>query len=248
MNTSGMITSGLEAYISDTNKATSIDTLFALFAREMERLGYDRILMALMTDHPELKKEAEHGILKSYPEDWVKHYLQQGYDCIDPIRSSAFIRSGVFTWQEVIEQNQLSKKQQRMFSEAREAGLYSGVGVSLRGNNGAVAAVGAANSVAEFAADTNQLAVVNLLSQQFYSCFWRLLRKLPHEQPVSLSEKEQEVLKWCARGYTKAEIGSKLTISSHTVDYHIRNTLRKLQARNMTAAVVQALNRGLIQI
>lgn len=248
-----MIFANLESFIEQSARQEDVDSLFKLFAGEMELLGFDRLLMALMTDHPELNESARHGILKSYPESWVNHYLDKGYDSIDPIRASAFSHIGAFTWQQIIDNMQLTRKQQRMFDEAEEAGLHSGIGVALRGANGAVAAIGAASSVGNLTTDKHTLFRVNLLAQQFYTCFWQLMKKpscgddngIP---AIYLSDKEQEVLKWCARGYTKADIGERLCISQHTVDYHIRNSQKKLQARNITSAVVQAINRGLIQI
>lgn len=65
---------------------------------------------------------------------------------------------------------------------------------------------------------------------------------------VSLTDREQEILKWSARGYTKADISGRLNLSIHTVDSHIRNSMRKLDTKNITSAVVKALNLGLIQI
>jgi len=235
-------------FIERSNAATSIEELFALFESEMLKLGYDRVLLALMTDHPHLQREAEHGILKNYPESWVKHYLDAGYDRIDPVRNNIFSRLVPFSWQELIEQNQLSPKQRRMFNEAEEEGLLNGVAAPLRGPGGTVAGIGAASSTGGVEVNPAILDMVNLLSYQFYTCFCRLLAKHQLEPPIQLSEREQEILKWCAHGYTKSEIGDKLCISLHTVDYHVRNSLRKLEARNITAAVVQALHRGLIQL
>ncbi len=84
----------------------------------------------------------------------------------------------------------------------------------------------------------------------------RLLNKFEHPQanghapPESrskdkLSEREKEVLKLVASGYTSTEIGVRLTISGQTVNTHIKNIYRKLNVRTRAQAVSFAANRGL---
>ena len=86
----------------------------------------------------------------------------------------------------------------------------------------------------------------------------RLLNKL--EQPFSgsnrmvgsnpmkdkLSDREKEVLKLVAAGYTSQEIGSHLMISFQTVNTHIKNMYRKLQVRSRAQAVNSAAHLGLL--
>lgn len=62
----------------------------------------------------------------------------------------------------------------------------------------------------------------------------------------SLSDREREVLKMVAAGYTNPEIGERLAISALTVNAHIRNINRKLQVRSRAQAVGRAMERGLL--
>ena len=61
-----------------------------------------------------------------------------------------------------------------------------------------------------------------------------------------LSDREKEVLKMVACGYTSLEIGSKLVISGQTVNTHIRNIYQKLKVRTRAQAVSCASDRGLL--
>lgn len=61
-----------------------------------------------------------------------------------------------------------------------------------------------------------------------------------------LSQREKDILRLIASGYTSAEIAAQLQISHLTVNTHIRNTYRKLQVRSRAQAVKSALVRGLI--
>jgi DNA-binding NarL/FixJ family response regulator len=82
----------------------------------------------------------------------------------------------------------------------------------------------------------------------------RLLHRLDHKAAVSytrgarerLSEREKEVLKMVASGYTSQEIGEQLSISGQTVNTHIRNIYHKLQVRSRAQAVSCAAERGLL--
>ena len=57
-----------------------------------------------------------------------------------------------------------------------------------------------------------------------------------------LSVKEKLVLAELARGHTTEEIGEILAVSPHTVRTHIKNAMRKLEAKTRAHAVAIALS------
>jgi LuxR family transcriptional regulator len=63
---------------------------------------------------------------------------------------------------------------------------------------------------------------------------------------LKLSDRETEVLRWTADGKSAQEIADILNVTKHTVEFHIKNAVNKLQAVNMTSAVVKALVLGLL--
>ncbi|MBD2483923.1 LuxR C-terminal-related transcriptional regulator [Planktothrix sp. FACHB-1365] len=62
--------------------------------------------------------------------------------------------------------------------------------------------------------------------------------------PVSLSERELQVVELVASGLTNQEIAEKLEISKRTVDNHISNILTKTATDNRVALVRWALQWG----
>lgn len=90
----------------------------------------------------------------------------------------------------------------------------------------------------------------------------RLLRRLDPQQGAAagaraapgryaapcekLSEREREILRLVASGYTSGEIGKRLAISAQTVNTHIKNSYRKLHVRTRAQAVNLASMRGLL--
>jgi DNA-binding NarL/FixJ family response regulator len=73
----------------------------------------------------------------------------------------------------------------------------------------------------------------------------RLFRvKVPEAQVPST--REREVLRLVGRGLTNAEIGKRLFISEATVKTHLLRTFKKLDVSDRTAAVIAAMERGLL--
>jgi DNA-binding NarL/FixJ family response regulator len=63
-----------------------------------------------------------------------------------------------------------------------------------------------------------------------------------------LSPREREVMHHMAEGLTAEGVGDQLGISVETVRTHVRNAIRKLQARNRVHAIAIALERGEIAL
>ena len=64
------------------------------------------------------------------------------------------------------------------------------------------------------------------------------------ETPVSLSDRELQIIDLVATGLTNQEIAGKLEISKRTVDNHISNILNKTQTEKRVALVRWALQWG----
>jgi DNA-binding NarL/FixJ family response regulator len=70
----------------------------------------------------------------------------------------------------------------------------------------------------------------------------------PGEPVEALSARELEVLRALARGLPNKLIAQELFISEHTVKFHIRSILDKLNAANRTDAVRIGIERGLVAL
>ncbi len=64
------------------------------------------------------------------------------------------------------------------------------------------------------------------------------------QTPVTLSDRELQIIDLVAAGLTNQEIAAKLEISKRTVDNHISNILTKTQTENRVALVRWALQWG----
>ena len=68
------------------------------------------------------------------------------------------------------------------------------------------------------------------------------------EASEALTPRENEVLALLAEGLSNREIASQLSISEHTIKFHIRSILGKLGASSRTEAVTRGLRSGLIEL
>jgi DNA-binding NarL/FixJ family response regulator len=70
------------------------------------------------------------------------------------------------------------------------------------------------------------------------------------DRPVdaaALSARESEILSLIAKGFSFAEIGRLLAVSTHTVTTHVKNIYRKLAVHSRGEAVYEATKMGLLK-
>lgn len=63
---------------------------------------------------------------------------------------------------------------------------------------------------------------------------------------VRLTQREEEVLTFIAKGLNRAEVAQLLSVSAHTITTHVRSIYSKLDISSRAEATVEAIRRGLI--
>lgn len=90
-----------------------------------------------------------------------------------------------------------------------------------------------------------------VLAPVFSTTFAPTTAALPDDALVaaeSLSEREREVLRLLALGLPNKTIATRLSISEHTVKFHVGSILAKLNATSRTEAVTRAVRLGLLAL
>lgn len=72
--------------------------------------------------------------------------------------------------------------------------------------------------------------------------------KTKDELHKGITQRELECLDWTARGKTSWETAVILGISENTVNFHLKNALRKLDANNKCHAIAKAMARGIVRL
>ena len=73
-------------------------------------------------------------------------------------------------------------------------------------------------------------------------------RLAEHMGEEDLTVRELEVLRLIRDGFRNKQIADQLSIAETTVNFHIKNLMEKLQAKDRTHAVTLAIRRGLLQV
>jgi DNA-binding NarL/FixJ family response regulator len=77
--------------------------------------------------------------------------------------------------------------------------------------------------------------------------FARSRASMESDAPTDLSERETEVLRHIARGYSNKEVAARLEVSVKTVEAHKANAMRKLEMRGRIDLVRYAVLRGWLE-
>jgi DNA-binding CsgD family transcriptional regulator len=232
-------------FIEATNRAGTPEEVFALYLKAVGELGFDRVMYSVLAKRRDLGAADGPALMRNYPDDWISHYVASGYVESDPVRRVCVVARRPFTWDEVVASGHFSKRDLRIFPEAKAAGLHDGVAIPLHGPGGEVFGVGMAGS-APGAAPRRQLNKLNVLTVQFHAAYSALAFPADAAAPVHLSSREREILKWCLAGKSTWAIGQILSASEKTVEWHLTRTYAKLGVTSRITAVVKALNLGLI--
>lgn len=238
--------SDIESFIEATNAAQTPEEIFSLFQDALDRLGYDRVCYSLITDHPSLGLTAGHGVMRNYPDEWMSHYMSNGYDRVDPVPRYCFATSKPFTWDWVVKNADLANAQRRVMDEANEAMLLDGMAVPIHGQNGELAGVGLASSRGKLRPDINLLSKVRAIAYQFHLAYTDRQRAFYDTNPIQLTPREREILLWAAEGKGDSVIADILGISYSAVRFHMNNIFNKTGVNDRTLAVAKAIRVGLI--
>jgi DNA-binding CsgD family transcriptional regulator len=188
-------------------------------------------------------------ILSCYPENWRKHYDEEGYANIDPTVSHCAKTSIPIIWKNEIYKG---RKEARVRSEAKDCGLVSGVSFPVHGSRGEAAMLSLSTSRESREAQEDIIAMMGkaqLLSCYLHEAVQRIvLSKGPIPlKKINLTDREKECLLWAAEGKTGWEIANIIRISERTVTFHLQNAVQKLGVVNRQQAISRALSMGLIQ-
>lgn len=186
------------------------------------------------------------ALMLSYPDEWQERYFQRGYDRIDPLIKKSRKCAGAFRWSEVYNDASTTEDERRVFDEAAAFGLRSGISVPLHGPSGRFAIMSFAQaSDREF--QNRTITYLQFAALHFHLRVAKFANLSDIEEAPDLSLREKECILWTARGKSSWEIGQILGISINTVNFHIKNLMRKLDTASRTVAAIKAINFGIIE-
>lgn len=196
-----------------------------------------------------IKKMEALKMITEFPIEWEVRYNEEDYFLSDNIALTAFQKKGLIYWADYCQLEHVdekrNKKSKEIMQEAASVGLKNGWLYSMHGEQTsacAILSIGGENckncerskKILDFIAPHLCLAVKRIIRGK-------------KEDSAQLSPRECEVLTWAAAGKTAWETSVILNISRRTVEFHMGNILKKLDAVNSQHAIAIALSSGMIE-
>lgn len=233
-------------FIENSNKIETVEELTQSFLTFLNEFGMEKFIMGEISHDSTEKKEEYLGVLVNYPSEWLEHYVANHYVDYDPVYQMALTARKPYTWAEV-QGPDISKKAQQVMDEAKEAKLYSGIGLSIHRPMGQIIGMGFAGAEKDARCDKNAVSLIHAAANQFFTVYDDIIQEDKQKTMVKLTPREREILSWLARGKTKPEISDILFISESTVKRHCEKIFKKLDVNNIPFAVLKSVRAGLIQ-
>ena len=185
-----------------------------------------------------------------WPNGWPELYIEKKYILLDPTIRFLPMAMGGYSWNSTLKhfaKDPNYNKMRRMLEESRRFGMTDGYVFPVYGRHGLKGSLTIGGSV-ELEFSPLEIVLFEQVAKIMFLNLLRFAGNMKEEEfaPAEITQRELEILNYLADGYTSHEIGRILSISNHTVDWHMNSIQDKLGARNRQHAVARALRSGLV--
>lgn len=182
-------------------------------------------------------------LLTSYPAGWQALYRRRSYHAEDAVILQSREALRPFTWGDATHLRGLQPSARRLFFEAKQHGICSGIAIPVHGPRSMSGLFSVSGPEADQGGvDVGRPAFRTLLAAA-HLVHARVLqsRRFDFRRPrVKLSEHERLCLHWTTQGKTAWEVAQIIGRSKATVDFHLRRASAKLDAANKVHAAFKA--------
>lgn len=185
--------------------------------------------------------------VSNYPAEWQARYLAHNYTKIDPVVATA--RSGMkaFTWAAGNPRQVTSKALRAFYSEAADFNIRSGISIPIRTAFGHMSMLTLASHrpVLSLEKDIDQMAAVTSVAL-LHAALERQDVEPTAARSIDLTAKQALCLKWSAEGKSMKAIATIENMSYATVNFHLNNARKALDAASLAQATALATKLKLI--
>ncbi|MBT1158616.1 LuxR family transcriptional regulator [Aminobacter anthyllidis] len=229
-----------------TGKPEQLFDLLSAFA-----LNFDCPWVAYSSLAPDQKglkpARGDPAVMLNYPDEWQERYFEMGYDRMDPTIKRSRRRAEAIRWSEVYNDESTTEDERRVFDEAAKFGLRSGISVPLHGPEGSFAIMNFAHPW-DGELRERTITYLQLAALHFHLRVAEFANSSHIGEKSDLSPREKECILWTAKGKSSWEIGKIVGISVNTVNFHIKNVMRKMDTNSRTTAAIKALKLQIIKL
>ena len=233
----------LDHVLADLSSATAHEELQGIIERLRDAYGVDHMVYHWVDGAGE-----QYGF-GTYPEAWVRRYVDRNYLRVDPVVSGCFQRFKPGDWKRL---DWSSRSARAFLKDALAHGLGNqGYSIPIRGPVGQFALF----TVNHHCDDDSWAAFTDrhgrdliLMAHYLHGKAMEIRPGRTPAPPQSLSPREVDAMTLLALGYSRAQVAQTLSISEHTLRVYIESARFKLGALNTTHAIARALTQGLIVV
>jgi len=182
-------------------------------------------------------------ISSNFPSEWLDRYKSLGYAAIDPTARHCLTDSCFIDWRNIVYSCGTAGLSERNFiNEAKSFGLNTGLSIPIHGVGAETGMLSLASSQIRGSAEEFDGLGLQAIAQSMNLSMKEVFQVPIKNLSTKLSSREDECMAWTAKGKTSWEIARILDISKNTVIFHLRNSIKKLEATNRTQAVAKAIS------
>ena len=235
---------GLFSAISRIDTASSADEILREFRIAIERYGLRYFLITgLPVPHDADWRREILG--DGWPPEWYLRYMSEDHFSHDPCVAQCRHSPKPFLWHE-LPPAKLFARAKLVMDEATDFGMSHGLCVPIHVPLAGPGVVSAAGDRIEIA--PNVMPFIETLCVHTFRRLSGLEKSGQGAEVAPLTARERELLEWSAEGKSNEDIACILGVTRNTVESHQRNIRGKLDAANVSHAIVKALRRQEIQI
>jgi DNA-binding CsgD family transcriptional regulator len=234
--------SNFEDFLEATQGVANLSDLETLFRNAVVGEGYQNIVFA------HLSRKADVAVLAAdCPDGYAGMYFSRKYHLIDPILRQTLIARQPFTWDPIASDGKRSANEKEFFNECKDIGVHGGVTMPFHNPDGSTHVMSVSLRDGPIP-DPRRVPFVYALAAQTWVRYSALQAEGIDvgEKQIRLTARERECLSWAKDGKTNWEISQIISVAERTVEFHIGNAMRKLNAGNRITAIVIAIQEGFI--
>lgn len=182
----------------------------------------------------------------TYPDRWKNHYMERGLHNLDPTLNAAARSVAPVDWSRL----ERTESFQSVFSEAHDFGMPdTGLTVPVRGPLGETGLLCICTSMCVSEWRKLKRHIMGDLLTNAVHLHDTVMNSEPLMKALRkprLSLREIEILQWVAAGKSQQDVGDILSISSRTVEVHLRSVREKLCTISTPQAVGRAVSLGIV--
>ena len=234
------------ALVNDLGDATTIDACRDLLVEAVT--GYGLPVLYYVGAAMPLSADGAPTVITNLPDDWRQQYLRSACHKSDPIVDLAARSVLPVIWDQPSEVDGVEQAIGQVMALAQAAGLVRGMSVPVHGLAGRFAALVVATGQPR--EELDRLAVLHGPELHYLALHFTVAVErctaAPPPPAANLTQRETECLYWAAQGKTSWETAVILEVAEVTVNFHLKNVMKKLGVSNRVHAVAQAVALGLI--